>query len=801
MNDPQTSRWQAIESLLDGALAQAPDARGRWLRAQAADAALIAEVEALLAADAAAGDFLIPGEASSEMPYLLPSGAVLGNWRVIEAVGRGGMGEVYRVERADGRYQQTAALKLLARLESAEDRQRFDAERRWLAQLEHPGIARLLDGGEWQGRPYAVMEFVAGLPITTALAGESPAVIVRRFLDVCTAVSHAHRHFIVHRDLKPGNVLMTAEGEVKLLDFGIAKSLMSMAGADRTQVLRLSPDYCAPEQLDGGVITAATDVYALGVLLYELLSGVRPFALSGLPVTRVLERLSARLPDPPSTHSAHARVVRGDLDAIVLKALRPEAGSRYPSVAALAEDLQAWQQARPVAARGGARGYVFRRFLLRQRRWVLLGTAVFLSLSAGLGATLWQARQVALERDYAQMETRRSEAVRDYLMLMFQSAGQEEGAGLTAREVLDRGAERVQQEFVSDPATQAAVLHALAELYTLLNQDRGAEPLLRALLETEGVDAEMRASASHDLALILARRNEIDAAAQALKDAQTFWLRAPALYQERLLESRLVEARILRGQGDLDGGIAVLEAAREDRLRRSGPRHRQVGILQTNLGAQYAYAGRYEEAVAAFEAAQAVLVANGLEASDDAVNLLNNWAAVETQRGETERAIPLFEQSIALRRSLYGSSGALAAALNNLGKTLLQVGRTDDARKLLEEGLPYADRYVGEHSLLAIALHCGLADAASQAGDPAGAQVWLERARLRVAGRYPDEHLVWPLIGVSEARALWSQQDAATALAKLDTVEAQLLQLGSAGAPLQAQVGRLRTQWSAESSR
>lgn len=802
MKGPPQADWQRVEDLLDEALARPEAERFTWLRQQRVDAALIAEVEALLKADAAAGDFLRPGAEAAEAPYLLVPGTVVGNWAVVAAVGRGGMGEVYRVERADGRYQQVAALKLLARLETAEDRHRFDAERRWLAQLEHPGIARLLDGGEWQGRPYAVMEYVEGLPITQALAGRPPAEIIPRFLDVCAAVSHAHRQFIVHRDLKPGNVLVTADGTVKLLDFGIAKSLLPAATPrDHTRVLRLSPDYCAPEQLDGGVITAATDVYALGVLLYELLSGGRPFALGGLPLTRVLERQLAQLPDPPSTRSPHGKLLRGDLDAILLKALRPEPGARYPSVAALADDLRAWQEARPVQARLGSRGYVLRRFLLRQRRWVLLGTAVFVSLSAGLAATLWQARQAALERDIARMETRRSEAVRDYLMLMFQSAGQDEGQGLTAKQVLDRGAERVQAEFRSDPATQAAVLLALAELYTLLNQDRGAEPLLRALLETPGAAPEVRAAASHDLALILARRNEIDAAAAALGEAQAFWKRQPERYRDPLLESRFVEARILRGQGDLDQAIVVLEAALDERLQRFPPLHREVGILQTNLGAQYAYAGRYDEAVAAFEAARAVLEANGLEASDDAINLLNNWASVETQRGEYARAVPLFEQAIALRRTLYGPSGALAAALNNLGKTLLRLGETDRARVLLEEGLPYADRYVGEHSLLAVALHCGLADAASQAGDVGSAESWLQRAQARISGRYADDHLVWALIGLSRARWHWARGEPGAAHTALADLDARLTALGSAGAPLQDQVERLRAQWSAESSR
>ncbi|MEO1633392.1 MAG: serine/threonine-protein kinase, partial [Bacteroidota bacterium] len=341
------------------------------LQEATSDASLRTEVEALLAADAEAvvyfadlGEALADGALGAD-PAL---GSKVGRWRLAERVGRGGMGTVYRAERADGVVEQTAALKLLDTMRP-DVVARFAQERQILARLDHPSIARLLDGGATpEGRPYLVMEFVEGVPITDYAAQQRLSVDARLALfgDVCAAVQHAHQSLVVHRDLKPSNVLVTPEGRVKLLDFGIAR-LLEPGDDDtltRTEQRLLTPEYAAPEQVRGEAITTATDVYALGVLLYELLAGTRPFDLPQKVLHEVARVIVEEEPERPSTAVTRADVLTlagpaqtlrrrlaGDLDQICLKALRKAPARRYATPDALARDVQRHLDGHPVEAR------------------------------------------------------------------------------------------------------------------------------------------------------------------------------------------------------------------------------------------------------------------------------------------------------------------------------------------------------------------------------------------------------------------------------------------------------------------
>jgi len=275
--------WATLEQLLDAVLDKPESERACFLASRELPPAMREELHRWLAAESESRGFLadaIPTE-------LLAVGELLGHWRVLALIGRGGSGEVYRVERADGSYEQQAALKLLARPEEPDDLRRFAAERRLLARLEHPDIARLLDGGVHQGRPYAVLELIEGERLDAHARRLPLAARLALFLRICSAVAHAHRHLVVHRDLKPANVLVTAEGAPKLLDFGIAKPV-DAGNAQATLALRLTPDYCAPEQLAGEVVTPAADVFALGVMLHEILTGRAPWRLAGAGVQRAL---------------------------------------------------------------------------------------------------------------------------------------------------------------------------------------------------------------------------------------------------------------------------------------------------------------------------------------------------------------------------------------------------------------------------------------------------------------------------------------------------------------------------------
>jgi serine/threonine-protein kinase len=475
-------RWRKLESLFAGALARAPGNRRSWLARHCDDdAALRREVESLLAALESGKDYLDrhpPGAIGAPAPAgsaSLADGEVLGAWRIVGLIGRGGMGEVHEVARTDGRYEQRAALKLIHDA-APESLPRFHAERRILARLSHPGIARLLDGGETaDGRPYAVLEYVEGEPITDYCAHRASGVEerVRLLIELCAAVAHAHEHLIVHRDLKPANILVDREGRVRVVDFGIAKALGpgNRNGGDETipGSYPLTPEYCAPEQLSGEPVTTATDVYALGVVAFELLTGERPWSLKGQPLVRALRSLldtSARKASDVAGRAASPpvppRALHGDIDAIVATCLRREAAHRYRTVNALSHDLERHLAGDPVAARSGQRGYELGRFLRRHRAAAAALAAVFVALALGLAGTLWQARQVAAQAE-------RAHAVQEFLVETFTVGAPTETDQIKARAtpasaLLDFAAGKVKARFAGAPRTRLQVLGLLAAL-------------------------------------------------------------------------------------------------------------------------------------------------------------------------------------------------------------------------------------------------------------------------------------------------------------------------------------------------
>jgi non-specific serine/threonine protein kinase/serine/threonine-protein kinase len=316
------------------------------------------------------------------------------------------MGSVFRAERDDGQFQQRVAIKLIsAGLEARQEIvQRFMKERQILAGLDHPGIARLLDGGSTDaGAPYLVMEYVDGLAITAWCNRnglELPARL-RLFLKVCEAVAFAHRHLVIHRDLKPANILVTADGEPKLLDFGIAKLLDARGDETQTAARALTFDYASPEQVRGGPVTTASDVYSLGVILYELVAGKRPYSSADRPVQEVIEVVCARDPEPPGRIAG--RRVPADVDAIVLKAMRKEATERYASVNDLAADIERHLTSRPVLAQKGTARYVATKFARRHRAGVAIGAVLFATICAATVSVAWQSRVARHERDRAEM--------------------------------------------------------------------------------------------------------------------------------------------------------------------------------------------------------------------------------------------------------------------------------------------------------------------------------------------------------------------------------------------------------------
>ncbi len=412
-----TGAWKVVKRLFGEALDLAPAERRAWLKAACPDAALRAEVFSLLEEYEASEDFLEQPAtlANAALAQLMPgpeAGQRIGPWRLARELGRGGMGVVFEAIRDGEDFQTRFALKLIrGGLPGDQLAQRFRYERIALSKLSHPGIAALVDGGATEsGLPYLVMEYVEGIPIDRWCDQHDldTRTRVRLLLDVCHAVGHAHQRLVVHRDLKPSNILVTSDGRPKLLDFGIAKILGGDPAegpeATRTGMYVLTPEYCSPEQVTGDTITTATDIYSLGVLLYVLLSRQRPYQLEGLSPLEAMRRVVESDPRPPSAAAPAALrpLLRGDLDQIVLRCLRKSPLERYPSADALAADLEAWLEGRPVSAVPPSRTYKIRKWIRRHRGESAALAALALSILAGVAATAWQAREARLARDRAQ---------------------------------------------------------------------------------------------------------------------------------------------------------------------------------------------------------------------------------------------------------------------------------------------------------------------------------------------------------------------------------------------------------------
>ncbi len=518
---------QRVTGIFGEAIELTPGERGAFLDAACGAATdLRAELESLLSAYEQAGGFmealdLERGAALLEAAAdVEPSRRRIGPYRLLRELGRGGMGVVYLAERAEGGFEQRAVIKLIKRgMDSDAILQRFLRERQILAGLEHVNVARLFDGGVTDdGQPYFAMEYIDGEPLTAYCEERALSVEqrLRLFEDGCRAVQHAHGKLVVHRDLKPSNMLVTSEGELKLLDFGIAKLLgeeddataLTQAGM---RVLTL--DYAAPEQVRGEPVTTAADVYALGVVLYELLTGRRPYDAERRSRVDVARAVCEVEPRPPSLAVASqprlAKRLRGNLDTIVLKALAKEPSRRYASAEALAEDVRRHRAGHPVQARRETMAYVSAKFVRRHRVSVAAASVATLFLLLGLVGTTWQAAVASEERDRARLEAERAETVKEFLVGLFKASDPVESKGetITARELLDRGTDRIENELAGHDALQAELFETVAHIsYSIGLYDRVRTLGERSVEHTRrayGADHPQVAEALHTLGWML----------------------------------------------------------------------------------------------------------------------------------------------------------------------------------------------------------------------------------------------------------------------------------------------------------
>ena len=791
-NEGQTTR---LDSELDRLLDLPPGEREHALHHDYSDQpALRAELESLLRSAAAMGGFLArPAQPSVDesMPELSGAAPRLGPWQLIRRIGSGGMGEVFEARRHDGTFEQRAAIKLL-HVGAVAQYERFHAERRILARLEHPGISRLLDGGVADdGRPWMAMEFVAGAPITAHCA-QSRATLAQRLLlfeQVCEAVAYAHRNLVVHRDLKPANIMVDVDGRARLLDFGIAKLLdQDAAVLTQTASVLLTPAYSAPEQIAGGPITTAADVYALGLLLFELLAGCRPWPDTGSSLAHTL-RIVLEKPVPTLSTVAAAnadaplppRVLRGDLDAVVAKALRTEPAQRYATVDALKLDVSRLLRGEPVAARDGAHLYRIGVFL-RRHRWSLAAlVALFISLAGGLGATAWQAHRAEIQRDTARRDLAREEALRYQLTGMFRKVLAENGDHqLDAKAMLDASAQQLLSAYRERPALAGPLVITLADLYDALEDAQGGAALLEGYLAQAGADADpvSVADARQKLANLELLRGNVDRASTLLEQAQAFWSQTPNRYDEERLEGLGIRSRLQRSRGDLAGAITTQQKAIQQRIAMSGRVHRETAVLYNSLAITLTAANRLQEALAAYRETSAIYQALGLGNGLDAQIILGNTGTLELRTGDLRDAEPLLRGAFQRERALAGDSAAVAAAMGYYGKLLAITGRGTEAVARLQEATALGERYAGANSPLALQNRLFLGEAQLGVGNAGGARTTLEAGHSAALKQYGPSHLLTQRAALALARVELAQGHADAARAQLLQVVAALRQIG-----------------------
>jgi serine/threonine-protein kinase len=758
-----TDRWQRIAAWFDELVELAPAGRAARLAAIAGeDPAAAAEVAALLDADAR-DEGLLEGDVANAVPTLVldasaaPADGRVGPYRLLKAIGEGGMGTVFLAERSDGAYDAKVAVKLIKRgMDSVAIVRRFLRERRILARLAHPNIVRLLDGGlSADARPYYVMEYVDGRAITDHAAAQRLGVRDRVALvaKVADAVAYAHAQLVVHRDLKPSNVLVDAAHEPHVLDFGIAKLIEESGDSALTSTgMRvLSPAYAAPEQVLGEPIGTATDVYALGLMLCELLVGQLPRRRRGTNAQQLAQEvvhetaerastLAAQLPaaraaelyGDEATPTTLARTFAGDLDLIIATALRREPWRRYPTAAAFAEDLRRWLEHRPISARGDSRAYRLRTFVRRHRVGVAAAALVTLSLAGGLGLALWQAhvaqaeaRRADAERAHAERQLARTERVKEFILALFREQDPIARAKANARSPIDLihdGIAAADASLDTEPELKADLLRDLGEIQLNLDDRAGGEATLKRALELQtkigGDDAKATAETLASYADAVYATGEIEKASALFKDgvARLRTTHGPDHPKTAHAESRLATIELVAGHYEeadrlARHAIAVYRAT-------YGTESAEVAPLLGTLGNIQQETGHLSEALDSYGEALAIVIR--IDGGEHV-----RTVTLRARIGDVDRSLRRFDDGLASyntalrieRAQLPPDHMIIGGTLLRLGDLQRRMGRYDDADRSLVEALEILGKK-GTHSgqyAQALQFHADLARAQGRA--------------------------------------------------------------------------------------
>lgn len=713
---------RSMRSWFDAVLDQPAAQRRAWIDAHCPDPAVRDRLRALLAVHEQTQPLpidlpvaaLVDSVAGDEAPAPeVAIGTRIGAFRLVAPLGRGGMATVYLGEREGVDFHQRVAVKLLRRgFHSDLQQALFRRERQTLAALSHPNIARLIDGGVTaDGIPYLVLDYVDG-PTLTGYAAEHRLGVparLRLFGEVCDAVAAAHRQLIVHRDLKPSNILVDADGKPKLLDFGIARLLQDTGDDEERLPGALTPGYAAPEQYAAGAVSTATDVYALGVLLYELLLGERPDASrAGLASEHALRADPVRWSAPASRREMRA-ALRGDLDCILAKALSARPEERYPSAGALAADVRRHLRRLPVEARPQTAAYRMSKFVVRHRGGVSVAVALALGLFGSLALALWQAgianREAAHAREQASVarqEMQRANAVRDLLVELFENESPDSAHDVLpdTATILRRGAVKARTELASTPALQVEMLTTIGRIYYELSRFGESRPLLQ---EAVAVARRLPASESRTLGSTLSERGQLAAAQDKYDEALPDFDEALRILREQRadgLDTALAyhrRALVLSEMDRHEEAIADHKAAIAIQQARLPGDDQRLLLSYGALGTAYTRARRLDEALAWQERALELVRKRYGDGHLETARRLSNYGNSLMAAGRAPDALaPMAEAASTMRRIFHEPHSEVAWTTHNHGSVLLALGRIEEAERLYREALEI-ERKIGSN--------------------------------------------------------------------------------------------------------
>jgi eukaryotic-like serine/threonine-protein kinase len=805
MHSLSAQQWSEIQLLFENITSANLSKRSELLANSKLDTRSLGLLKSMLAAEQATGilDHELSNNSSESLVPMQPigEGTRIGGFVIDDIIDRGGMGEVYRAHRKSGNFYQRVAIKLL-RPDAIGQATLFDRERRLLASLEHPGIARLIDGGMTKDkRPYIVMEYVDGQSVDDWCERQKPnlATRLRLFISICEAVSFAHSRLVIHRDIKPSNIMVDTTGRARLLDFGIAKLLDAGGVISNTTQAMVTPDYAAPEQLASEAATVTTDVYALGALLFEMLTGNSPWRTGKDSLPSIMRRILSEDPPVPSSapslsmSAIPAKSLKGDLDAVILKAMRRNPAERYQSAAELKADIARHLDLKPVRAREGSRRYMVGRFIRRNRIAVAASAAGILALLFGGAGIAWQARKTGIERDIAFAEVKRSAAVNNAMIVMFRDAKEKDGVeNISVRKMLDDSASRIVGSV--KPGEEAVTLvTTLSDLYVMIEDGKAVGTLLQQAHDRKlaGPDPIQNARINYRLAAAKNATGKPDEALALLDPALAAFNAQPGLYRKEEIEARSVRASIARSTGDLDLAISLLETNADSVEHVFDGDAREILTQYLNLVVFLSDSVQFEKMPHYLTLAGAVAKRMGVEQTEQSLRISQLWGIYHYRKGQFEQAERELNALLATRKANLGVDMGLASTLYHLARAEIPLGKPELALAHLDEALAIAQKSLGPVAPPTLNMELTRAEALAELGRAGEASTVLDKVKSVILANpkpVPMKSNYYRALAILQLKAGKKGE----ALIFADLAEAQAKSAGAAGKILLAGITNLR---------